>query len=84
MAFLPPRISRELKRGELTIERLTPATGEELPGALLHDWRGTAFIAGAKAVDFERLMRGFSAYPEHFSPQVMWARMLTQQGDRLR
>ncbi|MGB7265388.1 MAG: hypothetical protein WBC92_07730, partial [Terracidiphilus sp.] len=59
----------------------TPATGEELPGALLHDWRGTAFIAGAKAVDFERLMRGFSAYPEHFSPQVMWARMLTQQGD---
>ena len=37
----------------------------ELPGAMLHDWRGTAFAPGAKAADFERLMRDFDGYPQH-------------------
>jgi hypothetical protein len=28
-------------------------------------------------------MKDFNAYPQHFSPQVLEARILTQQGDRL-
>ena len=55
----------------MIVEKLTPATGAELPGAMLHDWRGTAFVPGAKAADFERLMRDFNAYPQHFAPQVL-------------
>jgi hypothetical protein len=70
-----------LRRGDLIIERLTPSTGAEMPGAMLHDWRGTAFAAGATAADFERLMRNFNAYPELFSPQVVQAKILSQQGD---
>lgn len=69
-----------LRRGELIVEQLTPAGGKELPGALLHDWRGTAFAPGATAADFERLMRNFSGYPQHFAPQVVEAK-LTQQVD---
>ena len=65
-----------LRRGELMLEQLTPAGGKELPGALLHDWRGTAFAPGAKAADFERLMRDFSAYPQHFAPQVVQAQVV--------
>jgi hypothetical protein len=72
-----------LRRGELIVEQLTPSTDAVLPGALLHHWRGTAFAAGAKAADFERLMRDFSAYPQHFYPQVLQARVLTQQDDWL-
>jgi hypothetical protein len=71
-----------LRRGELIVEKLTPSTGADLPGAMLHHWRGTAFAPGAKAADFERLMRDFNAYPQHFSPQVVQAKILTQQGDR--
>jgi len=63
------------------VEKLTPATGAELPGAMLHHWRGTAFAPGAKAADFERLMKDFNAYPQHFSPQVVQAKILSQQGD---
>jgi hypothetical protein len=74
----------ELSRGGLVIERLSPATDAELPGALLHHWRGTAFAPGATAADFERLMRDFNSYPQHFSPQVLQARVLTQSGDRMR
>jgi len=72
-----------LRGGELIIEQLTPATGADLPGAMLHHWRGTAFAAGAKAADFEGLMRNFNAYPQRFSPQVLQAKLLTQHEDRL-
>jgi hypothetical protein len=65
----------------LIIEQLTPSTSADLPGAMLHHWRGTAFAPGAKAADFERLMKDFNAYPQHFSPQVVQAKILSQQGD---
>jgi hypothetical protein len=80
-AVAGPQIEARLRRGELIVERVTPTTGVSLPGALLHHWRGTAFAAGAKAADFERLMRNFNAYPQHFSPQVLQAKVLSQQGD---
>jgi hypothetical protein len=72
-----------LREGELIIEKLTPSTGADFSGALLHHWRGTAFAPGAKAADFERLMRDFNSYPQHFSPQVLQAKVLTQGGDHM-
>jgi hypothetical protein len=78
-----PHIAARLRGGESIIERLTPSTGVDMPGAMLHHWRGTAFVSGASAADFERLMKDFSAYPQHYSPQVMQARVLTQQNDRI-
>ena len=72
-----------LRRGESIVERVTPSTSAELPGALLHHWRGTAFAAGARVADFERVMRDFNGYPRYFSPQVVQANVLTQQGDRM-
>jgi len=77
------QIAMRLRSGESIVEKLTPSSGAEFPGAMLHHWRGTAFVAGAKATDFERLMRDFSAYPQIYSPQVMQARVLAQQNDRL-
>jgi hypothetical protein len=72
-----------LRRGDVVIERLTPPTEAEFAGAMLHHWRGTAFVANATVPDFERLMQDFPAYPEYFRPQVLRARQITRQGDRL-
>ena len=72
-----------LRRGELVVEQLTPASDTAWSGAMLHHWRGTAFAPGATAADFERLMKDFNGYPQHFSPQVTEARVLTQQGDHV-
>ena len=72
-----------LRSGELIVEKLTSAAGAELPGALLHHWRGTEFAAGARAEDFERLIKDFNSYPQYFSPQVVQARVLAQQDDRM-
>jgi hypothetical protein len=84
--FLAPGASASqnqtrLLHGEFIVEQLTPAGGADLPGAMLHHWRGTAFVAGATAADFERLMKNFNAYPQYFSPQVLQASLLTQQND---
>jgi hypothetical protein len=82
-AFLAPAATERLRGGELVIEQIKPAGGSAVPGAMLHHWRGTAFAPGATAADFERLMRDFGAYPQTYSPQVVQARVQTQQGDRL-
>lgn len=72
-----------LRQGELIIEQITPSVDSNFSGALLHHWRGTAFVPGAKAADFERLMKDFNAYPRYFSPQVVQAKILSQQQDHL-
>jgi hypothetical protein len=66
----------KLKRGETIIDRLTPGDGPDLPGAMLHHWRGTAFVPGAKVADFERLMEDFAGYPKSFAPQIVQAKVL--------
>jgi hypothetical protein len=78
----PETENTRLIKGELIIEKLTPTT-TDLSGALLHHWRGTAFAPGAKASDFEQLMRDFDSYPQHFAPQVLQAKVSTQDGDRM-
>jgi hypothetical protein len=72
-----------IRQGEPAIERLTPSAGAVPAGAMLHHWRGTAFVPGASVADFERLMEDFSRYPEHFYPQVLRARFLARQADQL-
>ena len=71
-----------LGRGELVVEQLTNGAGAELPGALLHDWRGAAFVSGGNAAEFERLMKDFGDYPRIYTPQVVSARVLSRDGDR--
>ena len=80
--FLAHEDAGRLRRGDPIVEELSPAGGEALPGALLHDWRGTAFVPGATAADFERLMEDFGAYPQDYSPQVVSARVLAHRGER--
>jgi hypothetical protein len=70
-----------LRQGELIIEQITPSVAADLPEAMLHHWRGTAFAPGATAADFERLMKNFNAYPQKYSPQILQAKILSQQGD---
>lgn len=78
--FLAPEDTGRLRRGDPVLEELNPEGGKALPGALLHDWRGTAFVPGATAADFERLMEDFGAYPQHYAPEVVSARVLARQG----
>jgi hypothetical protein len=53
----------------------------EVSGALLHDWRGSAFAPGATVADFEKLLRDFDGYPKYFAPQVVRAEVVSGTGD---
>ncbi len=79
--YLAPADWQRVRAGEPVIEELTPKKEADLPGALIHDWRGTAFAPGATAKDFERVLRDFADYPRYFAPQVMAARVLAQDED---
>lgn len=79
-----PEAAARLRHGELLLEQLTPPTGDPLPGALLHHWRGTAFVPGATPADFVRLMRNLRDYPQHFAPEVIGTQVLAADGDHLR
>ena len=71
-----------LRRGELIIENVPPSGASDLPGAILFHRRGTAFVSGAKAADFESLIKDFNAYPRRYAPQVLQSKILAGQGDR--
>lgn len=79
--FLAPSNDALVRGGEVVIEQITPATGASFPGAMLHHWRGTAFVPGARAVELERLLRDYNRYPQVYAPQVMTARVLAQDGN---
>ncbi len=82
--FLVPVDPALLHSGSPVIQELTPSAGLSLPGALLHDWRGTAFIPGATAAGFVRVMTGFSDWPQEFSPQVLSVHVLRGEGNEYR
>ena len=75
--FLAPVDRARVKNGDVVIEHLTPENTKELPGALMQDWRGTAFVPGAKGEDFERVMRNFAVFPRIYTPEVLRATVRT-------
>lgn len=79
--FLAPFDAARVRGGEVELEQITPASGANFPGALLHHWRGTAFVPGARAVDLEHLLRDYSRYPQVYAPQVIKAKVLAQNGN---
>lgn len=85
-AFLAPVTTTQsqarLRAGELLVEQIADPATVNPPAAMLHHWRGTAFAPGAKAADFERVMKDFGAYPQHFSPSVLKAGIQEHSIDR--
>ncbi len=79
--FLAPFDAARVRGGTVVVERVMPAFGASVPGAMLHHWRGTAFVAGARAVDLERLLRDYGRYQKVYAPQVISARVLAQDGN---
>lgn len=82
-AHEPAAETARLGTGEVVIEQLTTRSGAVTAGSLLHHWRGTAFVPGAKATDFVQLMQDYNNYPRYFAPQVLRARLISRSADRL-
>jgi hypothetical protein len=79
--FLVPEDAPRLRAGEQIIEQVPPPSGTDLPGAMLHHWRGTAFAPGVTLADFERMMKDFQGYPRLYAPQVLQSLVLSRRAD---
>jgi hypothetical protein len=75
------QMDARLHEGELVVEKLSPESDCQPKDALLHHWRGTAFVPGATTAEFKESMKNFSAYPERFAPQVTMAKILSPQAN---
>lgn len=80
---LAPDTRRQLRQQELIIDRVADRPQEELPGALLHHWRGTAFAPGATAAGFEAMMRDLSVFPRIYAPEVLAATVRERHGEQM-
>jgi hypothetical protein len=73
------KLGRPAMSGDIQVEPVNGGTWQ-VPGALLHHWRGTAFVPNATPAEMLAVLRDFSHFPGHYSPQVVSARALTDNG----
>jgi hypothetical protein len=83
---LPPNQRAEnlarLRRGELVIEKRNDSS-RDIPGGLIHDWLGTAFIPGATLAQVLAVVRDHDHLTRYYSPDVMQSRIISRNGDDL-
>ena len=65
--------------GELRIEPVNGGT-REVTGGLIHHWRGTAFVPGAKATDMLALLRHYNQLSQYYAPEVESSRLISDRG----
>ena len=79
-------VASERKRvlsGELAIDSLLGTKGRSVPGGLIHDWVGTAFIPAKTPADVIAELRDYEHHATLF-PEVTRAKILSTAGDDLK
>lgn len=75
----PSRFERPVTPADIQIQPVNGGTWQ-VPGALLHHWRGTAFVPNATPAEMLAVLRDFGHFSRHYAPQVVSARSLTDDG----
>jgi hypothetical protein len=71
---------RQLTSGDVQLEAVNRGN-RPLDGALLHHWRGTAFVPNATPQDMVTLLRNVDHAPRYYAPEVVSSRVLTDDGE---
>src|SRR4051812_3495382 len=66
--------------GDVQVEPVNGGTWQG-PGALVHHWRGTAFVPNATPAEMLAILRDFNHFPKHYAPEVVSARALNDNGE---
>lgn len=75
-------ILARLHRGEVVVTRQNNSP-IEVPGGLIHDWRGDAFIPNATIDQVIALVSDYNHLARYYSPYVVQSRLISGQGDDL-
>jgi hypothetical protein len=82
-----PALERALRGGQLHIERIEPAIGEDeidVPDGMIHHWIGLVFVPGATVAEVVALLQAYDRHDEIYAPAIAQSRLLARDGDRFR
>ena len=73
-------VERQLRTGAQRIEPVNGGT-REVSGGLLHHWRGSAFVRGARAEDMLALLRDYDRLASYYAPEVVSSHAVADHGE---
>jgi len=73
----------KLKSGEVEIRRVA-AVSADVPGGLIHDWKGIVFIPGAKLDDVLGVLQDYNEHAKYYAPDVERAKIEERDGNHFR
>ncbi len=73
-------LQHQLMSGEIRTDSVNGGA-RELPGALLHHWRGAAFVANAAPQDMLALLRDHNHVYGHYAPRITASHALKDDGE---
>ena len=71
----PERLAR-VRAGEIAVSPVGPQNPQKVPSGLIHDWVGSAFIAGVTLQDVLQVVRDYGQYKELYQPGVVDSRVI--------
>jgi len=77
-------VGAKLKSGEIVVQKLTTTDrgkNIEAPGALIHDWVGTAFIEGATIKQAFAVLQDYDHHSTTYAPEVQRSKLISRNGD---
>jgi hypothetical protein len=77
-------LEAKLKSGEIVVQKLaTTDRGKniEAPGALIHHWVGTAFIAGGTIKRAFAVLQDYDHHSITYAPEVQKSKLISRNGD---
>lgn len=66
-----PERLRAVQSGQVLTTPVSEHEPFRVPGGLIHDWRGAAFLAGTNLDEVIDVLRDYERYPEFFGPSVV-------------
>jgi hypothetical protein len=79
LAVLTADVGDHNRGDEIRVEAVNGGTWQ-VPGAMLHHWRGTAFGPNATPEEMVSVLRDFGNFSRHYAPRVVSARALADNG----
>jgi len=69
------------RQGQVVIEPLVGKGDTDVPGGLVHDWIGAAFIPGATLQQTLNWVQDYDAHKKAYRPEVLDSRLLSHNGN---
>jgi hypothetical protein len=77
----------DLKHGEIEMRRARPETSEanaDIPGGMIHDWKGIVFIPGAKLDQVLDVLQDYNRHAVIYAPDVEKSKIELRDGNHYR